>query len=322
MTTALIYIILALLSFFPVVIWAYSFSFIDDNPLNKKRFLIWVLGWILSVFPILYMEKIINILKFEYLNVFYFASQVRDLFSSLRLSLSLSIFLLVIILASFLLWGFFKGKLHLLKVYFKNFLVFLFFIFFLSITMLGLNYILSFVDFALDSEISFWNIVFNTFRLIVFYYLIVAFIEEAAKHFNFLQSSILYIKSVKDWVLYAIFVALGFSFVENLLYLWSYYGAHGASFDLVKLYFFRSAFSIVVHILCSSVIAYYFSKALILYRDKDLSFSYLKIFSVGLVVSIVLHLVFDVALTLGFVFVIFLYFVGGYLYVSSIFYKE
>jgi RsiW-degrading membrane proteinase PrsW (M82 family) len=115
---------------------------------------------------------------------------------------------------------------------------------------------------------------------------------------------------------------LGFSFVENLLYLWSYYGAHGASFDLVKLYFFRSAFSIVVHILCSSVIAYYFSKALILYRDKDLSFSYLKIFSVGLVVSIVLHLVFDVALTLGFVFVIFLYFVGGYLYVSSIFYKE
>ncbi|MDR0772138.1 MAG: hypothetical protein LBF15_03740 [Candidatus Peribacteria bacterium] len=57
----------------------------------------------MSVFPILYMEKIINILKFEYLNVFYFASQVRDLFSSLRLSLSLSIFLLVIILASFLL---------------------------------------------------------------------------------------------------------------------------------------------------------------------------------------------------------------------------
>ncbi|MDR2411122.1 MAG: PrsW family intramembrane metalloprotease, partial [Candidatus Peribacteria bacterium] len=66
----------------------------------------------------------------------------------------------------------------------------------------------------------------------------------------------------------------------------------------VKLYFFRSVFSTIVHILCSSVIAYYFSKALILYRDKDLSFSYLKIFCFGLVISVLLHLIFDVFLSL------------------------
>ncbi|MDR1945046.1 MAG: hypothetical protein LBQ59_02995 [Candidatus Peribacteria bacterium] len=54
----------------------------------------------------------------------------------------------------------------------------------------------------------------------------------------------------------------------------------------------------MVHILSSSVIAYYFSKALILYRDKDLSFSYLKIFCFGLVISILLHLIFDVFLSL------------------------
>lgn len=322
MSSAFIYILLALLSFFPIVIWAYSFSFIDNNPLNKKRFLIWVLGWILSVFPILYMEKIINFINFKYLNVFYYVSEIKDFFSSLELSISLSLFLLIIILASFLFWGFFWKKLNLVKIYFKNFLVFLFFIFVLSLFLILLNFLLKWVDFSISSPINFWNIVFNTFKLIIFYYLIVAFIEEAAKHFNFLQSSVLYIKSVRDWVLYAIFVALGFSFIENLLYLWNYYSVYWTSFELLKLYFFRSTFSIVVHILSSSVIAYYFSKALILYRDKDLSFSYLKIFCFGLIVSIFLHLFFDVALSLGFMFIIFIYFVWGYLYVSGIFYKD
>jgi RsiW-degrading membrane proteinase PrsW (M82 family) len=320
--TLLIYIILALLSFLPIVIWAYSFSFIDNNPLNKRRFLVWVLGWILSVFPILYMEKIVNFFNFEYLNVFYFVHQIKDFFSSLEFSLSLSLFLLIMVLASFLLWWFFWKKLNLLKVYSRNILVFLFFAFILSIILFFVNFSLKWVDFSISNPVNFWNIIFDTFKLIIFYYLIVAFIEEAAKHFNFLQSSILYIKSVKDWVLYAIFVALGFSFIENLLYLQNYYEIYWISYELAKLYFFRSTFSIIVHILSSSVIAYYFSKALILYRSKDLSFSYLKIFCFGLIISILLHLIFDVFLSLWFIFVIFLYFIWGYLYVSSIFYKE
>jgi hypothetical protein len=48
-------LILALISFFPILIWAYSFAYIDQNPLNKKRFLVGIFGGILSVFPILYM---------------------------------------------------------------------------------------------------------------------------------------------------------------------------------------------------------------------------------------------------------------------------
>jgi len=107
-----------------------------------------------------------------------------------------------------------------------------------------------------------------------------------------------------------------------MLYLYNYYSQVGLSKDLLQLYFFRSVFSVVVHILSSSVVAYYFSKALLLYRDHDLSFPYLKIFSFGLLISILLHLFFDVALTLGFSAVMFIYFIGGYLYVSSIFYKE
>ncbi|MFK7780463.1 MAG: PrsW family glutamic-type intramembrane protease [Candidatus Gracilibacteria bacterium] len=320
--TVIIYIILALISFFPIVIWAYIFSYIDDNPLNKKRFLVGVIGGGLSVVPILYMDNILEILNFKYLNIFYFVSEIKSLFTSFEFGLSMSLFLFVIVLFSFLFGGFVSKFREIIKIYLKNILVFLVFIAILSIVIFLLNIIFSKFDFVISEGIAFGDIVFNSFRLIVFYYILVAFIEETSKHFNFLQSSVLQIKSIKDGVLYAIFVALGFSLIENMLYLYSYYSVYGINGELLKIYFFRSAFSVIVHILSSSVVAYYFSKALLLYRHHDLSFSYLKIFSYGLLISILLHLFFDVALTLGFSFVMFIYFIGGYLYVSSIFYKE
>lgn len=321
--TTIIFIILALISFFPIVIWAYIFSYIDDNPINKKRFFVGILGWALSVFPILYMDKILEFLNFKYLNIFYFVSQVKSLVSSFEFWVSMSLFILLLATFSFIFWGGMINKFsEIIKIYLKNILVFFVFILFLSLIVFWLNFLLQGIDLNISESIVFWDIVFNSLRLIVFYYLIVAFIEESSKHFNFLQSSVLSIKTIKDGVLYAIFVALWFSLVENMLYLYNYYLEVWISRELVSMYFLRSIFSVIVHVLSSSVVAYYFSKALILYRTNDLSFPYLKIFSFWLLVSILLHLFFDVALTLGFTFVLFLYFIWGYLYVSSIFYKE
>ena len=317
-----IYIALALISFFPIVIWAYIFSYIDDNPLNKKRFFVWVLWWGLSVIPILHMEKILNVINIEYFNTFYFASQIKDFLTSIQFWISLSLFLIIIVLFSFILWNFFLRFKEILKIYIKNILVFLIFISGMSVIIFGFNYILDFINFDIKEGINFWNIVFNSLKLIVFYYFIVAFIEEASKHFNFVQSSVLEIDTVKNWVLYAIFVALGFALIENMLYLYNYYTQVGLNWELLKLYFMRSTFAVIVHVLSSSIVAYYFSKALLKYKEKDLSFPYLKIFLFGLFVSIMLHMIFDVALTLWFWSVMFVYFIWGYLYVSGIFYSD
>jgi RsiW-degrading membrane proteinase PrsW (M82 family) len=322
MQNIFIYIILVLISFFPIVIWAYIFSYIDDNPLNKKRFFVGVIWGALSVVPILYMDKILEVLNFKYLNIFYFVSQIKWFLTSLEFWLSMSLFLFIIVLFSFLLWWFAHKFREIFKIYVKNILVFLVFIWLLTVAIFLLNILFSKVDFIISESIVFGDIVFNSLRLIIFYYLLVAFIEESSKHFNFLQSSALSIKSIKDWVLYAIFVALGFSMIENMLYLYNFYIVKWLTGELIQVYFFRSAFSVIVHILSSSVVAYYFSKALLLYRDKDLSLPYLKIFSFWLFISILLHLFFDVALTLGFSLVMFIYFIWGYLYVSSIFYME
>ena len=264
------FILLALISFFPILIWAYSFAYIDQNPLNKKRFLIGIFWGILSVFPILYMWNIINFLDSKYLNIFYFLSQIKGFISSLEFWFSLSLF----------------------------------------------------IDFQIQNSSSFWWIIFDTFRLIIFYYLIVSFIEEASKHFNFLQSSIFSLENVKSWVENAIFVALWFSFVENILYLYNFYEKFWLNFWLVKIYFFRSIFSVIVHVLCSSIVAFYFSNAYISYKEKWLIFPYFKIFFFGFFFAVLLHLIFDISIVFGINIVLFLYFIWWYLYVSSIFYKE
>ncbi len=320
--TIFIYILLALFSFFPIVIWAYIFSYIDDNPLNKKRFIVWIIGGWLSVIPILYMDNLLSLFDLKYLNSFYYISQVKWFFSSLEFWFSLSLFLFLIILFSFLLWSFIHKFKNILKIYFRNLLVFLFFILLLSLFVFFFNFLFSWIDFSIKNHVVFQDVIFNSFKLIIFYYLIVAFIEESSKHFNFLQSSVLEINSVKTWVLYAIFVALGFSLIENILYLYNYYILYWVNSDLLSIYFYRSIFSVIVHVLSSSIVAYYFSRALILYRERDLSFSYFKIFSFWLLLSIFLHLVFDIALTLGFSFIMFLYFIWTYLYVSSMFYRD
>lgn len=317
-------ILIAFISLIPIVIWAYIFSYVDDSSLNKKRFFMWIVWWILSVIPILYMDKLLNIFNFKYLNTFDFVYNVKGFISSLEFGFSLQLLLIFLAWFSFI-FGIFIHKFKVLKVYFKNILVFLILVFLLSLFIYTLSLfwdVFSFLNTKISDWINFGSIIFNSFKLIIFYYLIVAFIEEASKHFNFLQSSVLHIDSIQTWVMYAIFVALGFALIENILYFNALYEAYGFTWELVKTYFSRSIFSVIVHVFCSSLVAYYFSKALILYRERDLSFPYLKIFLYGLLLAIVFHLVFDVALTLGFSFILILYLVWGYLYVSSVFYRE
>lgn len=317
-----IYILLALISFLPIVVWGYIFSYVDDNPLNKRRFGVGIIGWILSVIPILYFDRLLWVFDFKYLNTFAFVSQIKDFVSSLEFGLSLSLFVLVIALFSFFVGGLVHKFRNISKIYFKNMIVFFLFIVILSVIMFWLHYVLWGIDIPMKESIYFQNIVFNSFKLVVFYYVVVAFVEEASKHFNFLQSSVLYIKNIQSGVLYAIFVALWFSFIENVLYLYTYYGQYGVGGDLLKIYFFRWAFSTIVHVLSSSVVAYYFSRALLQYREKDLSFPYIKLFCFGIFLSIFLHLIFDVAMSFWFTLIMFIYFIWGYLYVSSLFYRE
>lgn len=316
------YILLVLLAFFPIVLWGYSFAFISDNPLNKKRFGVGILAGILSVLPIIYMEKILSFFSVENFHVFYFASQIHDIVSSMYFSFSLGVFLLVIASISFF-WGLIlvREKKHT-WLYIKNVFLFLGMVLAIGILFFCMQLLPYEIPISIDQAPVFSWIFFSTLKLIIFYYIIVAFVEEASKHLNFLQTSAFEIRDVKSGVESAIFVALGFSFIENILYLYNYVQLYSIGGELFQLYFFRSIFAVIVHVTCSSIVAYYFSKAYLQYEKSGQHIPFIKIFLLGVIGSIFLHLVYDVALTLGFSIVLFLYFIGWYLYVSSIFYRE
>jgi len=319
-------ILITLISFIPIVFWAYVFSSMKEKTLNKKRFVVWIFAWAVSVLPILYMDKIIEYIKIKSLDFFLLAKNIREFWDSFSFSISLGIFLFVLVFLSFLFAVFFKEKLLIFKSYLRNFLLVLFLVFSIWVIFYFLNILwnnFGALNNSIDSEnIYFWNTIFNTIKLVIFYYILIAFIEESSKHFNFLGLSILKIKVIEDWVLYAIFVALWFSFIENILYFYNLYLLDWISFELVKTYFFRSVFSIIVHVFSSSVIAYFFTKSYLEYKKNGKTFPYLKTFFIWISIWIFLHFLFDFTLTLGFSFIIIIYFVVWYLYVSSIFYKD
>lgn len=323
-TTIFLWIPLILITFFPIVIWAYVFSYIDNSHINRYRFFMGIFWWALSVIPILYLPEITKNISFEFLNVFAFVSQISNFFSSVSFGISLALLLLFVVIFSFIFGSLFHKMRYILSIYGKNIWVFLGFI----LILVWIVYLIELLapstglNSRVENPVIFWDIIFSSLKLVIFYYVVVAFIEEASKHFNFLQSSVLQITTIKEGVLFAIFVALWFSFIENILYFYPLYLEGGISSDLLKIYFLRSVFSVIVHVVCSSVVAYYFSKAYITYTGKDVSLAYLKMFWFWIAMSVLLHLIYDVALTVGFSFVMFLYFIFGYLYVSSIFYRD
>ncbi|MDD3301972.1 MAG: PrsW family glutamic-type intramembrane protease [Candidatus Gracilibacteria bacterium] len=170
-------------------------------------------------------------------------------------------------------------------------------------------------------ELSFGGVSVFGLNMIVFYYLFVALIEELSKHINFLGTSLGFVKTINKGVLYTFFVALGFVFLENILYIYNTYIAYGLSSDTITVYFSRSVFSLMLHIFCSGVIAYYFSKAYLEY-GKSFNLGYVKNLLIGIFFSVLLHSFFDISLEFGWTFVMILYFVFGYFYITSIFYKS
>ncbi len=320
-------ILIILISLIPIIFWAYIFSSLKEEKLNKTRFIIGIIAGSLSVIPILYMSNIIDFIRITYLNFFENASQIQDVFSSIEFWISLSIFIFILVIISYLLWPIFKKNKEILNWYIKNLWLIIIFIFIISVIFYFIDLLSNYFSFLNNQiwvwkQIYFWEAIFNTFKLIIFYYILVAFIEEVTKHFNFIWTSILNIKKVEDWVLYAIFIALWFSFIENILYFHRLFLEYWLNFELVQIYFFRSIFSIMLHVFASSVVAYFFSKAYIKYKKEKKVFPYLKTFFYWFSIAILLHFIFNIALTLGFWFIIIIYFVIWYLYISSIFYRE
>lgn len=188
-----------------------------------------------------------------------------------------------------------------------------------------------------------------------FVYMSVGFLEEYAKHIVVAKADRKYFTSVDDVIELSIVAALGFSFLENIGYFFSLI-LQGQQENLFALFFMRSIFVVFIHILCSGIYgAFYgmgyfarpymeesiaegkkFYIAEIFYRLfhwRKTSFFREQMMMQGLIVSSVIHGIYDFLLTPFFsgikifdipfyYFVLSSYFCIGLIYLSSLIDKK
>ena len=86
--------------------------------------------------------------------------------------------------------------------------------------------------------------------------------EETAKHWVVKITDNDFFDSIDDAIQFSIVAALGFAFLENILYfynIWHVYGAQGA--DFAKFFLLRSLLSVGLHVIASGIFGYYYGVA-------------------------------------------------------------
>lgn len=319
----LLFLVLFMVCFIPILWWGYLFTYYDDGEFNRKRFLLWIFAWIISVYPVLYLWDFIDKYSLSFLNPFFYAYSLDTFWQYIYLFWSFLLIIFVLIFLPFLLfniknyktkWLFFLKK-YLIFSLFSGIIIVLF-----SILEKFFN-IFPWINIDINSWVYFLEIWFNSLKLVIFYYTLVALFEELSKFFNFSNSKYFEIKNVRQWVLYSMFVALWFGFIENILYLKNLYeSSWWVNSGVIWVFISRNIFSVFLHVLCSSIFAYFYSKAYLSFREDNISF--LKISFIWFIFSVVLHSIFNVFLTLQITFIVFLYLIFWYFYLTYIFYTD
>jgi hypothetical protein len=303
------YIFLFFLLTFPITIWAYIFSYVGGSTGEQSKFQLGIFVGIVSLLPFLLLEHIYRLPFVSFFNVFQqfyilgtsFMSYPVFFFSCFFLALFLFLF-------SSLLALFFSARKQSLKRYFKDVILLSFLILALTASILVLSFIeRNFSEFMPDisADIVVSRVYFTSFLSIVSYYMITAFGEELSKYLHFSQVFQTGQTSKHSALLWIIFVALWFVFLENILYCFSL-----VSTSPEKLYgtiLFRSLFSLILHVLCSVV-----------FLQAFLIFSHISKSLILACVAISIHTLFNVSVSFGFMPVVLCLFVWGYFYICKV----
>ena len=96
----------------------------------------------------------------------------------------------------------------------------------------------------------------------VWVFIVVGMLEEYIKHLMLRFSDEENIYSVKDALAFAVIIALGFAFIENILYLWKHINIQENWHESIfVLYLLRSTVSTMAHVCFSAIFAYFYGIA-------------------------------------------------------------
>ncbi|MCH8518673.1 PrsW family intramembrane metalloprotease [Candidatus Gracilibacteria bacterium] len=165
-----------------------------------------------------------------------------------------------------------------------------------------------------------YGIIFSTGVSIFGYYIVVSILEESGKYIGHLSQSGRsdYVYSFSRFILFSISLAIGFSFFENILYTWMLYQQNGIYGGLVQIAFFRSLFSLSLHVFCTLLFTlgmWYFWQNM---KRKEYGVYIKKGYILLLLGSLLTHSIFNLSLSFGYVGGVFLALVGLYFVLAYI----
>ncbi len=246
-------LICALLSFLPIFLWVYFFQ---RKHFERRKFVfLTFLAGMFAVVPIKLYEKYWDtaVFYFEHLNLFQYLSELVRFPSLSKLFAFVSVnalvalgFYVFVALSMFVLEVFSgdnSGKVFKEKTrrIFESPLIFVF-----VGALCGL--VAYFFSFSVSQRIWF--------------FIVVGMLEEYIKHLVLRFSDDEKIHNVDDAVSFAIIVALGFAFVENIFYLREFMNTGSVVFSKFLIFFMlRSTISIIAHVCFSAVFGYFYGIA-------------------------------------------------------------
>ncbi|MDD2745757.1 MAG: PrsW family glutamic-type intramembrane protease [Candidatus Gracilibacteria bacterium] len=300
-------ILTILLASVPIVLWGYVFSYYDGIVFKIHKFLFGGIAGAVSIVPIIYATEI-----YEYLSLPGFLkvlsqSQVSttDFFSAFIASYWIPVVLFLVFLVVFSFSQIFQLK--------RTFFRIIGMIFGTSLLLAGIA--VAFPTFG-TGQLDIQGNIFVTLSSIIIVYIFIAFLEESMKHIA-LYGSIDSILERRDILLFAVYSALGFVFLENTIYLTNIGEHAGFGSTFFSTLFTRSVVSLLLHIFASLILALGFIK----YTER-IGMPAVFAFVQGLFGAVFVHMLFNVSLTYGKSGIILLYIFIGYFFFTKVFLDE
>ena len=193
-----------------------------------------------------------------------------------------------------------------------------------------------------DDFVGFANLTFIPLDVLVTF-LIVGVIEEVAKFLAVKTTAHGKIHSIDDAIEFSVSAALGFAFIENIIYFYNIVSLRGVE-NILYPFIFRSLFSTFAHVMFSGIFGYYYGLAYFakpimgdphqqedgrsserwppyFIFKKDVSFREEKMMQ-GLLTAISLHALFNIFLEMNWTFLLIPYLTGGFILLSYLLEKK
>ena len=245
--------LIAVLTFLPILGWIYFFQKVHHE--SKKYIFLAFLAGMISVVPIKIYEKYwhSSVAFFENINLFQHISDLVGAPSTAKLLAFISVNALV----AFLLFAFTSILMFFLEVFSGDNSIKIFEKKFLRICESPLFFLIV----GIFSGILAFFLNLNLHEK-VWFFVIVGMLEEYIKHLVLRFSDEEKIFSVQDAISFSIVVALGFAFVENILYFQKFLKTGNFVISQFSIFFIlRSLISVAAHIFFSAIFGYFYGVA-------------------------------------------------------------